>query len=178
MRSIRLTGFAAVLLLLAFGLACNSRKAENPPLKDNVKKAMEQADLKDVTVDEDVDKNVVTLGGKVHTEDAKNRAGDVAKSAAPNRVIANEISIEPVDNESAAKDIAKNVDDAIEKNYKAALIANHLDKQHISFKSKNGVLTLKGRVNTADDRQAAQDIAKTVPKVQQVINELQVKNRG
>jgi hyperosmotically inducible periplasmic protein len=178
MRSIRLTGFAAVLLLLAFGLACNSRKAENPPLKDNVKKAMEQADLKDVTVDEDVDKNVITLGGKVHTEDAKNRAGDVAKSAAPNRVIANEISIEPVDNESAAKDIAKNVDDAIEKNYKAALIANHLDKQRISFKSKNGVLTLKGRVNTADDRQAAQDIAKTVPKVQQVINELQVKNRG
>ena len=89
MRSIRLTGFAAVLLLLAFGLACNSRKAENPPLKDNVKKALEQADLKDVTVDEDVDKNVITLGGKVHTEDAKNRAGDVAKSAAPNRVIAN-----------------------------------------------------------------------------------------
>jgi len=118
------------------------------------------------------------LGGKVHTEDAKNRAGDVAKSAAPNRVIANEISIEPVDNESAAKDIAKNVDDAIEKNYKAALIANHLDKQRISFKSKNGVLTLKGKVNTVDDRQAAQDIAKTVPKVQQVINELQVKNRG
>ena len=93
-------------------------------------------------------------------------------------MVANEISIEPVDNESAAKDIEKNVDDAIEKNYKAALIANRLDKQRIKFKSKNGVLTLKGSVNTADDRQAAQDIAKTVPKVQQVVNELQVKNRG
>jgi osmotically-inducible protein OsmY len=104
----------------------------------------------------------------------------VAKTAAPNRVIANEISIQPVGVESQAKEISKNVDEAIEKNFKAALVANNLDKQHIRFGSKNGVLTLKGSVETPDDRQSAQQIATTVPNVQQVINELQVKgkNRG
>ena len=35
------------------------------------KKALEQAELTDVSVTEDRDKNTVTLGGKVHSDDAK-----------------------------------------------------------------------------------------------------------
>ena len=159
------------VLLLASG-ACSSRK--NVSQKDNVAKALQQADLKDVTVSEDRDKNVITLGGTLHSEDAKTRAGDVAKAAAGDRIIANEISVQPVGNESDAKAIASNVDDAIEKNYKAALIANHLKSDHIRYDSKNGVLTLKGNVKNAKDRQDAQQIASTVPNVQQVVNEIEV----
>jgi osmotically-inducible protein OsmY len=66
------------------------------------------------------------------------------------------------------------VDSAIEKEYQAVLIANHLD-HGIHYHSKNGVLTLSGKVDTPDDRQAAQQLASSVPNVQQVINELQVK---
>jgi osmotically-inducible protein OsmY len=179
MRSAKLSWILAFLLVL--GIGCSSKpNSANQGYKDNVKKALEQADLKDVTVDEDRDKNLVTLGGTVHSEDAKTRAAEVAKSAAPNRVIANEISIQPVGVESQAKEISKNVDEAIEKNYKAALVANHLDRQHIRFDSKNGVLTLKGSVDSAEDRQSAQQIATTVPNVQQVINQLRVnaRNRG
>ena len=105
---------------------------------------MEQADLKDVTVSEDQDKNTITLGGKVHSSDAKAKAADVAKTAANTRIIANEISVQPVGSESEAKDVASNLDDGIEKDYKAALISTGLDKQHVSFKAKNGVLTLTG----------------------------------
>jgi osmotically-inducible protein OsmY len=99
---------------------------------------------------------------------------DVAKAAAPTRVISNQISVQPVDQESAARKISSDVDSAIEKEYQAVLIANHLDKG-IHYKAKNGVLTLSGKVDTPDDRQAAQQLASSVPNVQQVINELQVK---
>jgi osmotically-inducible protein OsmY len=159
--------------ILASGIACSSRT--NVSVKDNVEKALQQADLKNVTVREDRDKNLITLGGTLHSEEAKARAADVAKSAAGGWTVANEISIQPVGNESDAKAIASNVDDAIEKNFKAALIANHLQSDHIRFAAKNGVLTLKGNVKNAKDRQDAQQIASTVPNVQQVVNEIEVK---
>jgi osmotically-inducible protein OsmY len=110
----------------------------------------------------------------VHSTDAKQRAEDVAKSAAAGRVVANEVSVRPVNQEGEARQIASNVDSGIESNYKAALIANGLDKQHIRFDSKNAVLTLKGRVKNAELKQQAQQVAQSVPNVQQVINELQV----
>jgi osmotically-inducible protein OsmY len=173
MRASRLTVALSVLAML-FGLGCNSSRSSNPALKDGVKKALQQADLQTVTVDEDQGKNLITLGGTVHSTDAKAKAMDVAKASAPTRVIANEISVQPVDQESAARKISGDVDTAIEKEYEAVLIANHLDKG-IRYKAKNGVLTLTGKVDTPDDRQTAQQLASSVPNVQQVINELQVK---
>jgi hyperosmotically inducible periplasmic protein len=171
MRSIQLT--LALVLALIVGVACSNR-ANTMSYGDNVKKALEQADLKDVTVSEDRDKNTITLGGKVHSENAKQQAGEVAQASAGNRIVANEISVQPVGEESAARNIAENVDDAIEKNYKAALISKGLDK-NIRFNSKNGVITLKGHVQTPQQKQEAQEIATNIPNVQQVLNELQVR---
>jgi hyperosmotically inducible protein len=131
--------------------------------------------LKDVTVSEDPDKNTVTLGGTLHTDDAKARAGDVAKSAAGARIIANEISVQPVGAESQAKDEAAALDDGIENNYKAALISSRLDKQHISYSAKNGVLTLTGRVHTGGERKQADQLASHIPHVQQVVNQIELK---
>lgn len=172
MRSIQMT--LALMLALLVGVACSNR-ANTVSYGDNVKKALEQADLKDVTVSEDRDKNTITLGGKVHSENAKQQAGEVAQASAGNRIVANEISVQPVGQESAARDIASNVDEAIEKNYKAALISKGLDKDNIRFDSKNGVITLKGRVKSAQEKQQAQQIATNIPNVQQVLNELQVR---
>ena len=58
-----------LLAPLFLTLACSHR--DNVSYKDDVKKALEQADLKDVTVSENQDKNTITLGGKVHSNDAK-----------------------------------------------------------------------------------------------------------
>jgi hyperosmotically inducible protein len=168
----RYMGALALALSLALAVGCTARNS--PAVKDSVKKSLEQADLKDVTVTEEQDKNLITLGGTVHSDEAKQRAGDVARSAAGGRVIANEISIRPVDQESAAKQISSNLDSGIENNYKAALIANGLDREHIRFDSRNAVLILKGKVKTAEQKQQAQQVAQTVPNVQQVINELEV----
>jgi len=165
---------SALVLLLLASVACTQR-ANNVSYGDAVKKALQKADLSDVTVTEDEAKNTITLGGKVHSEEAKQRAGDVAQSVAGNRIVANEISTEPVGSESAARKIEGNVDDAIEKNYKAGLISNGLDKQSIRYDAKNGVLTLKGSVKSTEQRHQAEQVASTVPNVAQVVNEIQVR---
>jgi osmotically-inducible protein OsmY len=161
---------AAVL----FGsMACSNQNSVS--YKDGVQKALEQADLKDVTVAEDRDKNTITLGGTLHSEEAKVKAADVAKAAANTRIIANEISVQPVGSESEAKNVASNLDDGIENNYKAALISSGLEKRHVNFKAKNGVLTLSGSVRNVNERKQAEKLAVGVPNVQQVLNQIEVR---
>lgn len=168
---------------MSLGIACSKQRStttdttqatNSDSYKDSVKKALEQADLTDVTVTEDKDKNTITLGGKVHSENAKQQAGQVAQSAAGNRVIANEVLVEAAGQESESKKIQSNLDSGIEKNFKAAIQAKGLDRQHIRADAKNGVLTLKGSVNNSQLKQEAQQIAQSIPNVEQVLNQLQV----
>lgn len=167
---------AVIGVMLVAGIACSSQGGPAAASsEDNVKQALKQADLTDVNVSEDRDKNTITLTGTVHSDDAKQRAEDVAKSTAGDRVVANEITVTPVGAESEAKSIASDHDDAIEKNYKAALTAKGLDKQSIGFDVKNGVVTLHGSVRSTPQRDQAQQLAQAVPNVQQVVNNLEVR---
>lgn len=164
---------AIALSLILAGSACSRQSAAN--YKDSVKTALEQADLKDVTVSENAEKNTITLGGTLHSAEAKQNAENVAKVNAGARIVVNEVSVQPVGLESEARSIASNLDDGIENNYKAVLISKGLDKQHIKFDAKNGVLTLKGNVKTPAQRKEAELLAQAVPNVQQVLNEIDVK---
>ena len=168
----------ALVPVLLIGLACQrasqTATSDDNSYKDSVKQALQQAELQDVTVDEDKDKNTITLGGKVHSENARQQAGEVAKAAAANRTIANEISVQPVGAEPESKEIASDLDTSIEKIYKASLTAHGLDKQHIRFDAKNGVLTLKGSVKTPTERNRAEQLAQATPNVRQVLNQIDV----
>ena len=169
----------ALVPVLLIGLACSNQHesrqaADNNSFKDTVKQALQQAELQDVSVDEDRDKNTITLGGKVHSENARIQAGQVAQAAAGSRTIANEISVQPVGAESESKDIASDLDSASEKNYKAVLTSKGLDKVHIRFDAKNGVLTLKGRVKTPLKRNEAEQLAQATPNFRQVLNQIDV----
>ena len=167
-------GILAVISLM-IGMACSKTQTANPSYEDAVKNALKQAELTDVSVNEDKDKNTITLGGSVHSENARDEATRISKAAAGSRMVVNEISVQPVGAESRAKDVAKNTDDGIENNYKASLIAQGLDKQDIDYKADNGVLTLKGSVKSAPQKKEAQKLAQAVPNVQQVVNQLEVK---
>ena len=83
LRSMILATVATATLLLC--VACSSKAGDNASYKDSVKKALEQAELTDVSVAEDRDKNTVTLGGTVHSDDARAKASDVARAAAGGR---------------------------------------------------------------------------------------------
>jgi hyperosmotically inducible periplasmic protein len=167
-----------MLLLLVLTIACSQQRANTPDPKDNVVNSLKANGYNDVNVDVDRDKGVVTLKGDVKTEQDKNNAEQLAKSSAPGMVIANEIGVRP---EGEAGDtmskVDKNTDDAIEDHMKAAIAANKWENQHIGFDAKNGVLTLTGDVDTAGQRQEVQKTAATIPGVQQVVNELQVKGQ-
>lgn len=165
-------------LLLALAIGCSTNKANTPDVKDQVSKALDNAGYKDLHVDVNNDKELVTLTGDVKTQEDKEKAESLAKNAAGGYVISDEIGVRPDGVESSAKKIDSNVDSAIEKDFKAVIIAHRLDKQHIRYDAKNGVLTLKGDVDTPALREQTEKLAASVPNVQQVVNELDVKNKG
>jgi osmotically-inducible protein OsmY len=169
----KVLGLAAVICMM-LAVAC-AKHTSSISYEEGVKNALKQAELTDVNVSEDATKNTVTLSGKVHSEDAKLQAARVAQTAGGDRLIVNEISVQPVGVESDAKDVAKNSDEAIEKNYKAVLIAQGLDKQRINYDAKNGVLTLAGSVKSVPQRVEAEKLAQAVPNVQQVVNQIEIK---
>jgi hyperosmotically inducible protein len=174
MRSKNMTVLISIFgLLLAFG--CTRQGGDVANVEDNVEKALRQADIEKVNVDVDQDKKIVRLTGDVQAEDTKLRAEEVARSAAPGFVVANEIGVRPEGVADKAEAVDENVDDAIESNYKAALLGNKLDDEGIRYDANNGVLTLKGDVPSMDVRQKAEQLASSVPNVRQVVNELQVK---
>jgi hyperosmotically inducible protein len=118
----------------------------------------------------------MSLSGNVASDDQKTQAETLAKQAAPDYTIANEIGVRPPGAESQAGAVASKLDSGIEDNFKAAIKAHKsLDDQSISASAKNGTLTLKGTVKTAAQKKEAATLAKQVPNVQQVVNELEVK---
>jgi osmotically-inducible protein OsmY len=66
------------------------------------------------------------------------------------------------------------LDKGIEHNLDAAFIQNKL-RDRVSYAVKNRVVTLTGDVESQAVRRDVQAIAGSVPNVQQVVNELQVK---
>jgi osmotically-inducible protein OsmY len=166
---------ALASLLLALAIGCSTNKANTPDVKDQVSKALDNAGYKDLKVDVNNDKELVTLTGDVKTQEDKDKAEGIAKNAAAGYVVSNEIGVRPEGVEGDARKIDSNVDSAIEKDFKAVIIAHRLEKQHIRYDAKNGVLTLKGDVDTPGLRDQVEKLAASVPNVQQVVNELDVK---
>jgi hyperosmotically inducible periplasmic protein len=168
----------AILTLLAAGImaGCSSTPAKSPDVSDSVRKSLDQAGLKDVSVSEDRDKGVVTLGGQVASDNDKSQAESLAKSLAGAQVVANQIAVIPVGGEKAAKAVNSDLDKGIEQNLDAALIQNKMH-DNVKYAVKSGVVTLTGEVNSEDKRARAEKVATGVPNVQQVVNDLQIKNQ-
>ncbi|MEO6828483.1 MAG: BON domain-containing protein [Acidobacteriaceae bacterium] len=159
-------------VLMIGGCNSNPKYADS---KDAVNNSLTQNNLGAIHVSQDRDKGVMTLTGDVPTEDQKAQAASVAKTAAPTYTIADEIAVLPPANADAAKDIHSATDDAIEASYKAE-IAKHrnLKDQSISADATNGSVKLTGSVKTSAQKSEAEKLAKQVPNVQQVVNELEV----
>jgi osmotically-inducible protein OsmY len=162
-------------LMAAILIGCSSTR-KSPDVSDNIRKSLDQAGLKDVTVSQDRDKGVVTLGGHVARDEDKTEAETLAKSDAAGQVVANQIAVVPPNDKSEAKTVNSDLDKGIEKNLDAALVQNHL-KKDVKYDVKNGVVTLTGDVNSEAKRGQAEKVAGSVPNVQQVVNELEVKHR-
>jgi hyperosmotically inducible periplasmic protein len=167
-----------LLVLLALGSlgGCSSASSKSPDVSDNIRKSLDQAGLNSVSVSQDRDKGVVTLSGKVAADADKAQAGSIATSIATGQVVSNQIAVVPPGAESDAKSVNSDLDKAISKNLDAALIQNRLHKS-VNYDVKNGVVTLTGEVNSQSKRAQSEKVASGIPNVQQVVNELQVKDQ-
>jgi osmotically-inducible protein OsmY len=156
------------------GCATTSTKAVD--VSDSIRTSLDQAGFKDVSLAQDRDKGVVTLGGHVAGDADKSQADSIARSFARAQVVSNQIAVIPPGAESEAKTVNSDLDKGIESNLDAALIQ---DKLHDSVKYavKNHVVTLTGEVDSQSKRARAGEVASAVLNVQQVVNELQVKGQ-
>ena len=175
-RKLRLS-FAMLTLFMGGVLAgCFATATKSPDVSDNIRKSLDQAGFKDVSVSQDRDKGIVTLGGQVASESAKLQAESVARSLAGTQVVADQIAVIPIGAEKEAKAVNSDLDAGIEKNMDAALIQNKLH-DNVKYEVKSGVVTLTGEVNSQSKRDRAEFVATRVPNVKQVVNDLQVKNQ-
>jgi hyperosmotically inducible protein len=170
-----LPGAIAAMACALVIAGCHNQTA-HPDEKSAVENSLKGNNLGDVSVSQDRDKGIITLTGNVNTDDMKAQAENLAKQAAPDYAVADEIGVRPAGDGGQAKAVDSKLDSAIEDNFKAAIKAHKaLDDQSIHASAKNGTLVLKGTVKTAAQKKEAESLAKKVPNVQEVVNELEVK---
>ena len=168
---------SALLAIVAAGLLAGcSHTVKSPDVSGDIRKALDQVGLQDVSISQDRAKGVVTLGGHVAGDADKAQAEAIARSAAGGEVVSNQIAVVPLGDEANARTMNSDLDKGIEQNLDAALIQSKL-REGVEFAVKNHVVTLTGQVDSQSKRRAVATVAGSVPNVQQVVNELQVKNQ-
>ena len=87
----------ALLTLLTIGTmaGCKGASTKSPDVADSIHKSLDQAGLKGVSVSQDRDKGVVTLGGQVSSDAEKAQAESLANSLAGGQVVADQIAVIP-----------------------------------------------------------------------------------
>jgi hyperosmotically inducible protein len=176
MKILKLSVSPFAFVVIGFLSGCSGTPAKSPDVSDSIRTSLNQAGFKDVSISQDRDKGVVTLGGHVVADADKSQAESIAKSLAGAQVVADQIAVIPPGVESDAKAVNSDLDKGIEKNLDAALILNEMHAS-VKYDVKSGVVTLTGEVNSQSKRAAAERVASRVPNVQQVVNELQVKDQ-
>jgi hyperosmotically inducible periplasmic protein len=173
---IGLVALGAVLLVGLLALVgCQNR---HPDVKQAVYNTLDQHDLRSVEVFENREKGEITLRGIVASPDLKTNAEQVAQQAAPGYTIKDQIQVQSAGIEGMVKSAQKNasLDSAIEDKFKASLQSSkRLEKEDIKYSADNGTLYLKGSVKTEREKKEAEDLAKKVPDVKNVVNDLTVK---
>jgi hyperosmotically inducible periplasmic protein len=154
MRSTKTVSSAFLGFALALTLACSNQTTKAPDVSSDIRHALDQAGLKDVSVSQDREKSVVTLTGSV----------------------SNEVGVRPGGDQGDAKKIDSDLDSAIDKNLEAMLVQHKL-KSDVQYDVNNGVVTLKGDVHSQAQRASVEKLAQQVPNVKQVVNEIDVKKQ-
>jgi len=162
------TRLAAILSVTLGVAACN--RAPTPA--DEVNRALKDAKLEAVSADWDKDARIAHLKGTVESATDKQRANDVAAAAVgtSGRVL-NEVTIKGV-NDATAGDL----DSGIKSNLKKMIDADPtLRERDINFDVVNGVVTVKGEVNSASEKARVTELVREAAGVKDMANALQIK---
>jgi hyperosmotically inducible protein len=182
------------------GCSTNSPKTSAAGFSDSDLERMVKAKLsadpdvsKAVNVDANADKSEVKLTGTVSSEALRTRAVDLAKSAKDGLIITDKIDVKPPEVSrteyteemarkarekatSAGDTLGKTIDDAwIHTKITTKLIGNsETPARKVNVDVVDGVVTLRGVVETATAKEEAERVAKTTDGVKRVRNLLKV----
>ena len=156
-----------VVMSLAFAGACN----RGPDPKEQVSDQLKTANIRDVNVDYDRDARVVHLKGAVDTAAERARAEEIAERAVGTTGrVANELTVK-----GATDRTADDHDGDIRSELKARVDNDSVLKdRHINFDVNNGVVTIKGDVETAAEKQKVGQMARSTQNVKDIVNSLDV----
>jgi len=182
------------ILMLFFALlipvGCSQRTEQKADLDDQIESRLDNQNLKNVDAKVTQD-GTVELTGTVQNEQQREIAESTAKGVSGVRQVNNLIKVdkesEAADNRGMDKDLDRDRDKDIENvseksndpwlsfKTKLALYANDKVAGHdINVESKNGVVTLIGKVPTAEAKNTAVQVAKGIDGVKKVNDQLQV----
>ena len=173
-----------------------SPKMSSSDLKTAIKTRLDsdvQLKAADIDVSADVDENKATLSGTVESQALRTRALELAKAARSNLIITDKIDVKPREierkdyTEESAKEARENakasgetvgssLDDAwIHTKLVAKLIGNSTTPERkINVDVVNNVVTLRGTVNSNEQKAEAERVAKSTEGVKSVKNQLKV----
>jgi osmotically-inducible protein OsmY len=164
-------GFRA-LAVAAGVLACvGAGCRRGPDTEGNLRKALDQANMQQVNVKVDDDEHIVHLKGTVNSMADRSRAQEVADAVVgtSGRVL-NELTVKGLNDKTAGDldgDIQKTLDKMIDND-------PTLKQRDINFEVVNGMVTIKGEVRNADEKNRVGDMTKAAPGVKDVANGLQI----
>lgn len=182
------------------GCSTNNPKTSAAGFSDSDLERMVKAKLsndanisKAISVDANADKNEVKLTGTVPSESLRTEAVELAKSAKDGLIITDKIDVKPVEvsrseytEEMARRDreraasagdtLGKSIDDTwIHTKITTKLIGNsETPARKINVDVVDGVVTLRGAVETATAKEEAERVAKNTDGVKRVRNLLKV----
>ena len=187
---------AAILsaLLAATPFAAGAAESKMDEVKDKAKSATEGAKtavsdswitsktkialfaderVKGREVSVDTQKGVVHLRGKVDSDEAKSAAADVAKNVEGVQSVKNDLQVVAPTARKAVdandKEIAKAV---------AARLTQDMQLKKVDVRADGGIVTLTGEVPSITASAKASEMARNVPGVKSVKNELTVRQAG
>jgi osmotically-inducible protein OsmY len=145
-----------------------------PDTEDNVRKALDQANLQKVVVDVDDRASIVHLKGSVGTTADRTRAEEVANAVVgtSGRVL-NELTVVGL-NDDTADDLDDEIADALERMLDKDAV---LKERDVNFHVVNGMVTVKGEVRSADEKNRVTQMVKAAPGVKDVANGLEIDAR-
>jgi osmotically-inducible protein OsmY len=163
-----MTRCVVLMAVAAVGIGCGRA----PDTEENVRKALDQANMQAVQVEVDNAANIVHLKGTVETIGDRSRAEEVASATVgtTGRVL-NELTVKGL-NDQTAGDFDDEIDDALDRTVDNDPV---LKERDIDFRVTNGMVTITGDVASADEKTRVEQLAKAAPGVKDVANGLEIK---
>ena len=159
------------VLCLAAALAAGCRN-NGPNPSEQVQSGLRAANLTDVNVEWDSSARIAHLKGTVDRPTDRQRAEDIATATVGTTgTVLNEVTIKGL-NDTTAGNLDGEIKSQLKKMRDADAILRDRD---IDFDVHNGVVTVKGEVRTAEEKNKVTELVRAAPGVKDMANALEIK---